>query len=189
MKLPYALDALEPHLSAETLEFHHGRHHRKYVDKLNDLIEGTEYADMPLERIVSTAGAGDVFNNAAQVWNHDLYWRGMSPDGGGRPEGQLAHAIDSSYGSFEDFRTEFTDAVTGLFGSGWVWLVKTGADIVSIAATKDAVNPLVHGRTALLACDVWEHAYYIDYRNERGRYLDAWWQLVDWDFAASRLVT
>lgn len=186
-ELPYGLDALEPHLSAETLEYHWGKHHRKYVDTLNELIQGTEFADMPLDEIVSSAGEGKLRNNAAQAWNHDFYWKCMAPDGGGEPKGPLAKAIESTYGSFDAFREKFASAGKSLFGSGWVWLVNTGDGVLSIDATPNAQNPLMTGRIALLTCDVWEHAYYIDYRNDRGGYLDAFWNLVDWDFVASRL--
>lgn len=185
--LPYAMDALAPHISEETLEYHWGKHHRKYVDNLNDLIEGTEFEDSALDEIVANAGAGGLFNNAAQTWNHDFYWKCMSPDGGGQPAGRLAEAIDSSFESFDAFRDAFTEAGKNRFGSGWVWLIDTGNGVVSIETTPNAETPLMHGRVALLTCDVWEHAYYIDYRNDRGSYLDAFWDIVNWDFVASRL--
>jgi Fe-Mn family superoxide dismutase len=185
--LPYAMDALAPHVSEETLEYHWGKHHRKYVDNLNGLIEGTEFEDSPLDEIVANAGAGDLFNNAAQTWNHGFYWRCMSPDGGGRPTGALAEAIDSSFESFDAFREAFTEAGKKAFGSAWVWLIDTGSGVVSIETTPNAETPLMHGRVALLTCDVWEHAYYIDYRNDKASYLDAFWEIVNWDFVASRL--
>jgi superoxide dismutase, Fe-Mn family len=186
-RLPYAMDALEPHLSAETLEYHWGKHHRKYVETLNELVRGTEFEDKPLDEIVGAAGEGKLRNNAAQAWNHDFYWKCLAPDGGSKPVGALAAAIESSYGSFDAFREKFDSAGKALFGSGWVWLVHTGDGVVTIDATPNAENPLMSGRIALLTSDVWEHAYYIDYRNERGRYLDAFWKLVNWDFVASRL--
>lgn len=185
--LPYARDALEPHISAETLDYHHGKHHRAYVDKLNQLVEGTEHADKSLREIIDSVGDGALFNQAAQVWNHDFYWHCMSPDGGGAPGGALAEAIDRSFGSLDGLKEQFNQAALGLFGSGWVWLVKTTPDTLAIEATKDAMNPMVHGRIVLLTCDVWEHAYYIDYRNDRARYLDAFWNVVNWDFVAGRL--
>jgi len=186
-ELPYAIDALEPHLSAETLEYHWGKHHRKYVDTLNELIEGTEFADKPLDEIVGSAADGPTLNNAAQAWNHDFYWKCLAPDGGGAPTGLLAEAIDSSFESFDAFREEFTEAAKSRFGSGWAWLINTGDGVVSIETTSNAGNPLMSGRIALLTCDLWEHAYYIDYRNDRGSYLEAFWKLVNWDFVTSRL--
>jgi superoxide dismutase, Fe-Mn family len=182
--LPYEMNALEPHISAETLEYHYGKHHRKYVNTLNDLIAGSEFEDMPLESIIQKAN-GPIFNNAAQVWNHAFYWNCLSPKGGGEPVGKLAEAIENSYRSFHQFKEEFTKQATALFGAGWVWLVKGMDETVAIEQTKDGDNPLTRGRIALLTCDMWEHAYYIDYRNDKGRYLDAFWNLVNWDFAAS----
>ena len=187
--LPYAMNALAPHISPETLEYHWGKHHRKYVDTLNELVQGTAFEGKALDEIVGSAGEGPLRNNAAQAWNHAFYWRCMSPDGGGRPAGSLAGAIDSSYGSFNAFREEFTSAGKSLFGSGWVWLVGMGDGVVSIDTTSNAGNPLMTGRIALLTCDVWEHAYYIDHRNDRGGYLEAFWNVVNWDFVASRLDT
>lgn len=186
-ELPWPKDALEPHISAETLEYHWGKHHRKYVDTLNELIAGTEFEDRPLEEVLASAGEGKVRNNAAQAWNHAFYWQCMAPDGGGKPGGALAEAIESSYGSFDAFKQEFSEAGKGLFGSGWVWLVDAGEGVVSIEPLSNAENPLMFGRVPLLTCDVWEHAYYIDYRNDRGSYLDAFWSLVNWDFVTSRL--
>ena len=185
--LPYALDALEPHLSRETLEYHWGKHHRKYVDTLNTLIDGTEFEDAPLEKIVGAAGAGDIFNNAAQAWNHAFYWQCLSPDGGGRPGGELARAIESSFDSLDAFREKFSAASKSVFGSGWAWLIHTGDGALSVKTMPNAHTPLMHGEVALLTCDMWEHAYYIDYRNDKGGYLDAFWQLVNWDFVAKRL--
>ena len=185
--LPYAKDALEPHISSETLEYHWGKHHRKYVDTLNTLIADTEFAEAELEDIVGNAGAGKIFNNAAQAWNHAFYWKCLSPDGGGRPEGEVAKAIDSSFGSFDKFRDEFSAAATSVFGSGWAWLINTGNNVISIQTMPNAETPLMHGRIPLLTCDMWEHAYYLDYRNDKGSYLDAFWKLVNWDFVNERL--
>lgn len=186
--LPYSHDALEPHLSAETIEYHYGKHHQKYVDTLNDLIQGTDFASQTLEQIVGNAGDGEVFNNAAQVWNHNFYWQCLAPEGGEPPSGPLAEAVDANFGSYRQFRSDFEQAATDLFGSGWVWLIDDGAGGLSIMTTKDADNPLSHGRIALLTCDVWEHAYYIDYRNERAKYLEAYWKVVNWKFAEQRFV-
>jgi Fe-Mn family superoxide dismutase len=187
-ELPYAIDALEPHLSAETLEFHYGKHHKKYVDTLNDLVRGTEFADRSLEEIVIAAPSGPLRNNAGQTWNHNLYWQELSSKGGGEPRGELAVGIDRSFGSFSAFRSQFNTAAKELFGSGWVWLSRAKENgKLLIESTKDAENPLMQGRTPLLTCDVWEHAYYIDYRNDRAPYLEAFWHLIDWGFASSRL--
>ena len=180
-ELPYAKDALEPHISAETLEYHHGMHHASYVKKLNNKIDGTEYADMSLEDIV-VKSSGGIFNNAAQVWNHSFYWNCMSPDGGGAPGGELATAIESVFGGIETFRDEFSDAAFSNFGSGWTWLVKNSDGSLDIVNTGNAGNPMTEGRQPLLTCDVWEHAYYLDHRNSRPSYLEAWWQIVNWDF-------
>jgi len=182
--LPYSKDALEPHISSETLEYHHGKHHPAYVSKLNDLIKGTEFEDLPLEDIVVKSSDG-VFNNAAQHWNHTFYWSCLSPDGGGAPAGPLADAIRESFGSFDDFKKEFTQAAVGTFGSGWAWLVKDADGGLAVVSTGNAGNPMTSGQTPLLTCDVWEHAYYIDYRNQRPKYVDAFWNLVNWDFASS----
>ncbi|MGW8310970.1 MAG: superoxide dismutase [Thiogranum sp.] len=185
--LPYREDALEPDISKETLEYHYGKHHAKYVDTLNKLIENTPYADMSLEEIIRTAD-GAVFNNAAQVWNHTFYWHCLSPDGGGEPYGQIAAAIEQEFSSCKDFRHRFTKAATGLFGSGWVWLSRLPSGQLVITATQNADTPLRDGSVPLLACDVWEHAYYIDYRNSRADYLEAFWRHVDWNFANNQLV-
>jgi Fe-Mn family superoxide dismutase len=184
--LPYALDALQPHISKETLEYHYGKHHRTYVEKLNGLIEGTEFARASLEDTVR-GSSGGIFNNAAQVWNHSFYWNCLSPDGGGKPGGALAKAIDDSFGSFEGFRKEFSDKATALFGSGWAWLVKKSDGKLGLVQTSNADTPLTGKDKALLTCDVWEHAYYIDYRNARPKYLEAFWQLVNWEFVAKNL--
>jgi superoxide dismutase, Fe-Mn family len=184
--LPYAKDALEPHISRETLEFHYGKHHRTYVDKLNGLIEGTKFADASLEDIVRESSGG-VFNNAAQVWNHTFYWHCLSPDGGGKPDGKLATAIDKSFDSFDKFKDQFSDKATTLFGSGWAWLVKKADGSLAIVQTSNAETPLTGDAKPLLTCDVWEHAYYIDYRNARPKYLEAFWNLVNWEFVEKNL--
>jgi len=185
--LPYAEDALEPHISAETLQYHHGKHHATYVDKLNGLIEGTEFESATLEEIIQRSSGG-LFNNAAQVWNHSFYWNCMSPNGGGIPDSTLAQAIDQAFGSFEEFKKQFTESAIGNFGSGWTWLVKNEDGDLEIVNTDDADNPMTRGYTPLLTCDVWEHAYYIDYRNKRPDYLNAFWQLVDWKFVTANYV-
>ena len=184
--LPYAQDALEPHISKETLEFHYGKHHNTYVVKLNGLIDGTPDADKSLEEIVKSASGG-VFNNAAQVWNHTFYWNCLSPNGGGSPTGAVADAINAAFGSFDEFKTKFTDSAVNNFGSGWTWLVKKG-DKVEIVNTSNAATPLTDkGAKPLLTVDVWEHAYYIDYRNARPAYMEAFWKLVNWDFVNSNM--
>lgn len=180
-ELPYAKDALEPHISAETLEYHHGKHHQKYVNTLNDLIQGTEFENMSLEDVIKKSSGG-IFNNAAQTWNHTFYWNCMSPDGGGEPSGPLADAINQAFGSFDAFKEEFSKSAGGLFGSGWTWLVKNSDGGLAIVNAGNAGNPITEGKTPLLTCDVWEHAYYIDYRNERPKYVSAFWNLVNWNF-------
>ncbi len=187
-ELPYAKNALEPHISAETLEFHHGKHHKAYVDKLNDLIPGTEYENLSLEDIIKKASGG-LFNQAAQVWNHTFYWNCLSPNGGGEPSGELADAIKRDFGSVDAFKKEFTDKTIANFGSGWGWLVKSKSDgKLSIVETDDAKTPLTDDSVVpLLTCDIWEHAYYIDYRNARPKYMEAFWNLVNWDFVAENL--
>lgn len=184
--LPYAQNALEPHISAETLEYHYGKHHKTYVDKLNGLIEGTAHATASLEDIIRSAEGG-VFNNAAQVWNHTFYWHCLAPNGGGEPTGALAGAIDSAFGSFAAFKEQFTNSAINNFGSGWTWLVQKSDGSVAIHNTSNAGCPLTEGVTPLLTVDVWEHAYYIDYRNARPKYLEAFWNLVNWDFVASNM--
>lgn len=183
MELPYDADALEPHISAETIAYHHGKHHAAYVDKLNDLVAGTRFEDATLEEIVRKAD-GVIFNNAAQVWNHDFYWKCLSPAGGGEPGGALGSAIREFFGGFDDFKQAFETMALGNFGSGWTWLVRMPHGSLEIVNTDDAENPMVWDYRPLLTCDVWEHAYYIDYRNGRGSYLEAFWNLVDWDFVA-----
>jgi len=182
-ELPFAEAALEPHISAETLQYHHGKHHTKYVSNLNELLSGTELEHRPLEEVIQKA-SGTLFNNAAQAWNHAFYWQCLSPHGGGKPQGPLAAVIDQRFGSFDQFKQHFTEAATSLFGSGWTWLVKDADGLLSIRQANNADTPIRHGATPLLTCDVWEHAYYIDYRNARPKYLDAFWNIVNWDFVA-----
>jgi superoxide dismutase, Fe-Mn family len=185
-ELPYAKDALAPHISAETLEYHHGKHHAAYVNNLNKLIEGKPEADKSLEEIIKTSEGG-IFNNAAQIWNHTFYWSSMKPNGGGLPTGDLADAITRDFGSFEKFAEQFTAAATTQFGSGWAWLVVADGKL-SVTKTGNADLPLKHGQTALLTIDVWEHAYYIDYRNLRPKYIETFLKsLANWDFAAENL--
>ena len=182
-KLPYELDALQPHISKETLEYHYGKHHQTYVTNLNNLTKDTAQANASLEDIIMQADGG-LFNNAAQVWNHTFYWHCLTPNAKAKPEGDLLMAIEKSFGSFEDFKTEFSQAAITQFGSGWAWLVKDGAGNLSIMKTGNADLPMKHGKQALLTCDVWEHAYYIDYRNARPKYVESFWNLVNWDFVA-----
>jgi Fe-Mn family superoxide dismutase len=181
--LPYAMDALQPHISKETLEFHYGKHHQAYVTNLNNLIKGTEFENLSLEEIVKKSSGG-VFNNAAQVWNHTFYWNCMAPNAGGAPAGALADAINAKFGSFDNFKAEFTKSCVGNFGSGWTWLVKKADGSVEIVNTSNAATPLTGADKPLLTCDVWEHAYYVDYRNARPKYVEVFWNLVNWDFVA-----
>ena len=181
--LPYAIDALAPHISAETLEFHHGKHHKTYVDNLNKLIPGTEFENLSLEDIVRKSSGG-IFNNAAQIWNHTFYWNCLAPNAGGKPTGALAAAIDTAFGSFDTFKEKFGQTAITTFGSGWGWLVKNAAGGLELVSTSNAGCPLTAGQTPLLTCDVWEHAYYIDYRNARPKYVESFWNLVNWDFVA-----
>ncbi len=183
-ELPYAKNALEPHISAETLDFHHGKHHAAYVTNLNNLVTGTEFEGKSLEEIIASSEGG-IFNNAAQIWNHTFYWNCLSPDGGGAPGGDLGSAIDSTFGSYDAFKEKFTASAVGNFGSGWTWLVKNSDGSIEIVNTGNAGSPLTTGQTPLLTCDVWEHAYYIDYRNARPAYVGAFWNLVNWEFAAN----
>jgi superoxide dismutase, Fe-Mn family len=185
--LPYPKDALAPHMSEQTLDFHYGKHHATYVTNLNGLVEGTERANQSLEEIIQGADPGPLFNNAAQVWNHTFFWSCMTPGGGGDPDGDLRTAIESAFGSVDGFKQTFTDKAKTLFGSGWTWLV-TGDSGLEIVQTKDADLPLKHGQTALLTLDVWEHAYYLDYQNARPAYIETWLgNLVNWEFAAGNL--
>ena len=182
--LPYAKDALAPHISAETLEYHYGKHHQTYVTNLNNLVPGTEFEGLSLEEIVKKSSGG-IFNNAAQVWNHTFYWHSLSPNGGGAPSGALADAIDKAFGSFEKFKEELTKTAVTTFGSGWAWLVKNADGSLALVSTSNAATPLTTGQTPILTVDVWEHAYYIDYRNLRPKYLEAFWALVNWEFASA----
>ena len=184
--LPYERNALEPHISAETLEFHYGKHHQTYVTNLNNMIAGTEFEAMPLEEIIRKSQGG-MFNNAAQVWNHTFYWNCMKPNGGGEPTGKVADAINKAFGDFAKFKEEFTKLSIGTFGSGWGWLVQRPDGSLALVSTSNAGTPLTGEDTALLTCDVWEHAYYIDYRNARPKYVEAFWNLVNWDFVASNM--
>ena len=183
-ELPYAMDALEPHLSRETLEYHYGKHHNTYVVNLNGMVEGTEFADSSLQDIVRRS-SGPMFNNAAQIWNHSFYWNCLGPNGGGAPAGELATAIDAAFGSFQSFKSDFSDKAVKLFGSGWAWLVRRPDGSLAISQTGNAETPLTGDDVPLLTCDVWEHAYYIDYRNARPKYVEAFWNLVNWDFVAA----
>lgn len=185
-QLPYTMDALEPHISRETLEFHYGKHHQGYVNKLNELVQGKPESKMTLEEIILSS-SGAVFNSAAQIWNHEFYWNCLSPIGGGTPKGIVAEAIQRNFGSYESFRQKFTDSSVSLFGSGWTWLIQTKDGRLEIVQTKDAANPMVEGKKPLLTCDVWEHAYYIDYRNARAKYVEAFWSLINWQFVENRL--
>ncbi len=185
-KLPYSPEALEPHISKKTIEYHYGKHHMTYVQKLNDLITGTPFADASLDEIIMKAEGG-IFNNAAQVWNHTFYWEGFSGNGGGTPEGALIDAINRDFGSFESFHEKFTQAAATLFGSGWAWLVQNPDGKLEIVQTGNADNPMRLGKKPLLTCDVWEHAYYLDYQNRRPEYLAAFWKLVDWHKVEQRI--
>lgn len=184
-QLPYAQDALVPHISAETFEYHYGKHHQTYVTNLNNLVPGTEYEKLSLEEIIAKAPAGGIFNNAAQVWNHTFFWNSMKPKGGGAPSGALADAINKKWGSFDEFKKAFQTSAVGNFGSGWTWLVKKADGSVDIANTSNAGNPLKSGEgKPLLTIDVWEHAYYIDYRNARAKFVETFLNsLANWDFA------
>lgn len=182
--LPYAKNALEPYISSETLEFHYGKHHQTYVTNLNNLIKGTEFENASLEEIVKKSSGG-IFNNAAQVWNHTFYWNGLKPNGGGEPTGALADAIKAKWGSFDEFKKAFTQCAITTFGSGWAWLVKKPDGSLDLASTSNAATPLTTDAKPLLTCDVWEHAYYIDYRNARAGYVEKFWNIVNWDFVAA----
>ena len=186
--LPYALNALEPHISAETLEYHYGKHHRTYVEKLNSLLPGSGFENQTLEAIIKNA-SGAIFNNAAQVWNHTFYWHCLTPKGGGEPSGELASQIQKTFGSFMAFQEQFTQTAISTFGSGWVWLVHTPEDSLEIISTPNAGTPLTTNKKALLTCDVWEHAYYIDYRNARAKYVESFWQCVNWAFVAKNFLS
>lgn len=185
-QLPYAMDALQPFISKQTIEFHYGKHHQTYVDNLNKLIEGTEFENSSLEEMIKLS-TGGIFNNAAQVWNHTFYWESLTPGSTGVPQGVLAAEIDRQFGSFEDFRQKFTQAALTLFGSGWVWLAKDDKGTLEILQTSNADNPLRTGRIPLLTCDVWEHAYYLDKQNRRAAYVEDFWKIVDWNRVSLRM--
>jgi Fe-Mn family superoxide dismutase len=185
--LPYAINALEPHISQETLEYHHGKHHNTYVVNLNNLVPGTEFEGKSLEEIIKTS-TGGIFNNAAQIWNHTFYWHCLSPNGGNEPTGALADAINKAFGSFAEFKDAFTKSAIGNFGSSWTWLVKKADGTLAIVNTSNAGCPLTEaGTTPLLTVDLWEHAYYIDFRNLRPKYMETFWTLVNWEFVAKNL--
>ncbi len=184
--LPYEMNALEPHISSETLEFHYGKHHQTYVNNLNGLVEGTDNASKSLEEIIMSSDGG-LFNNAAQVWNHTFYWNCMGPNGGGNPTGSAADAINQAFGSFDNFKDLFSKSAATNFGSGWTWLVKNSSGAVEIQNTSNAGCPMTSGNKAVLTIDVWEHAYYVDKRNARPAYIESWWNLVNWDYVNSQL--
>ncbi|MFL6593709.1 MAG: superoxide dismutase [Luteimonas sp.] len=184
--LPFERTALEPHISGETIDYHYGKHHKTYVDNLNKMIAGTEFESMPLEDIIRKS-QGAMFNNAAQVWNHTFYWNCLKPNAGGEPSGKLADAIGKAFGSFDKFKEQFSDLAVKTFGSGWAWLVQRGDGGLALVSTQNAVTPLTSDDIPLMTCDVWEHAYYIDYRNARPKYVEAFWSLVNWEFAASNM--
>jgi len=179
--LPYTLDALEPHISKETLTYHYGKHHQTYVDNLNKLIKDTPKQSTPLDTLIKTE-QGAIFNNAAQIWNHTFYWHCLTPNATQQPHNKLLSEIDQLFGSFEKFKEQFNQKALGNFGSGWTWLVRNKSNDLEIVNTSNADTPIRHDQTALLTCDVWEHAYYIDYRNARAQYLQAFWELVNWNF-------
>ncbi len=184
--LPYERDALEPHISAETLDYHYGKHHQAYVTNLNNLTEGTDDADKSIEELVKSSSGG-LFNNAAQVWNHTFYWHCLSPNGGGEPDGKLAELIQRDFGSFDQFKEQFTKTAITTFGSGWAWLVQNPDGQLALVSTPNAETPLTGDAKPLLTCDVWEHAYYVDYRNARPGYVEAFWKLVNWEFVTEQL--
>ena len=184
--LPWAREALAPHISAETIDYHYGKHHQTYVTNLNNLIKGTEFENLDLVAIIKKAQGG-MFNNAAQIWNHTFYWNSLSPKGGGEPSGKLADAIKKSFGGFAQFKEEFTKTAVGTFGSGWGWLVQRADGNLGLVSTSNAATPITGSDRPLLTCDVWEHAYYIDYRNARPKYVEAFWNLANWEFAASQM--
>ena len=184
--LPFERTALEPHISGETIDYHYGKHHKAYVDKLNELIAGTEFEGMTVEEIAKKS-QGAIFNNAAQVWNHTFYWYCLQPGGAGEPSGKLADAINAAFGDFAKFKEEFTKTAIGTFGSGWAWLVQRKDGTVALVSTSNAATPLTGEDTPLMTCDVWEHAYYIDYRNARPKYLEHFWNLVNWEFVAKNM--
>ena len=184
--LPFAKDALKPVISEETFDYHYGKHHAAYVNNLNNLIPGTEFENLPLEEIIRKAQGG-IFNNAAQVWNHTFFWNSISPSGGGAPKGKIAEAISNSFGTFDSFREAFTKAAATLFGSGWTWLAKNADGNLEILQLSNAGTPLTMGKKPILTLDVWEHAYYIDYRNARPQFIEKFWDIVNWDHASEQL--
>ncbi len=187
-ELPYPKNALEPHISAETMEYHHDKHHKTYIDTVNQLIDGTDLKNASLEEIINGTDNQKLFNNASQAWNHNLFWQCMSPDGGGAPQGKLASAIESSFGSFDDFKKEFKTTATSVFGAGWAWLVKDKSGKLAVRDLKHAGrNPIAESETALFGLDMWEHAYYIDYRNVKADYVEHFWEVANWDFIARKL--
>ncbi len=187
--LPFAPDALAPHMSAETFSFHHGKHHKTYIDNLNKLIEGTPYAEQSLEEIILASNGKDpkVFNNAAQHWNHDFFWKCLAPAGSTQPSAEVQAALAGAFGSFDNFKAKFAETTINTFGSGWGWLVKNADGSLGFASTSNAGTPMTAGQKAILTCDVWEHAYYIDHRNSRPNFLAAFWNIVNWDFVAQNL--
>lgn len=185
--LPYQLNALQPYISQETLEYHYGKHHQTYVNNLNNLVPASEFEGASLEEIITNAPAGAIFNNAAQIWNHTFYFEGFKANGGGKPNAGLLSAIEKQFDSFEKFQQQFSETAIKLFGSGWAWLVKTANGDLDIVGTANADNPITDGHTPLLTCDVWEHAYYIDVRNARPKYVENFWQIVNWDFVEDNL--
>jgi len=184
--LPYAKDALAPHISEETIEYHYGKHHQAYVNNLNNLAVDTEFVHMSLDDIVKSSD-GAIFNNAAQVWNHSFYWQCLSPSGGGQPTGALLSIIERNFGTFDTMKSELNRVAMATFGSGWAWIVRNENGALEFASTSNAGCPITEGKTPVLTCDVWEHAYYIDYRNARQQYLDAFWEIVNWEFVAMHL--
>ena len=184
--LPYARDALAPHISAETIDFHYGKHHQTYVTNLNNQIKGTEFENLSLEEIIRKSSGG-MFNNAAQIWNHTFYWNCLKPNGGGEPTGKLADAITKSFGSFQAFKDQFTQTALTTFGSGWAWLVQRADGSLALVSTSNAATPLTGTDRALLTCDVWEHAYYIDFRNARAKYVETFWNLVNWEYVSAQM--
>jgi superoxide dismutase, Fe-Mn family len=187
-KLPYALDALEPHIDAHTVDIHYNKHHQAYVNNLNNLIPNTEFADITLDKIILKA-QGPIFNNAAQIWNHTFYWEGMKPSGGGEPKNELAAAIDKSFGNFTNFKDQLSKISVSQFGSGWGWLVRKKDATLAVVQTGNAANPMTAGDVPLLTCDVWEHAYYLKYQNRRADYVTSWWNTINWDVVAFRLAS
>jgi len=184
--LPFGPNDLEPFLSAETLEYHHGKHHKAYVDNLNKLTAGTPQENASLEDLIKTADGG-VFNNAAQVWNHSFYWKCLKAGGGASPSADFQAKLAEAFGSFDDFKSKFSQSAVGQFGSGWAWLVKNADGSLAISTSANAENPIRNGQTPLLTCDVWEHAYYVDFRNARPKYLEEFWGWVNWEFVESNL--